>query len=64
MFKTAAHLLGHAYSLQGRVERGNQLGRKLGFPTANIAVKDPYKLIPADGVYAIRAFLGHSSHEG
>lgn len=53
--KTAAQLLGHCYSLQGVVERGKQLGRKLGYPTANIAVQDPFKLIPADGVYVIRA---------
>lgn len=53
--RTGAHLLGHPYSLQGIVVKGNQLGRKFGYPTANIAVADPYKLIPADGVYAIRA---------
>jgi riboflavin kinase/FMN adenylyltransferase len=55
--KTARHLLGHYYSLQGPVVQGNQLGRKLGYPTANIAVEDSFKLIPADGVYVIQARL-------
>lgn len=62
--KTASHLLGHYYSLEGKVVMGNQLGRKLGFPTANILVEDPFKLIPADGVYAIRAYLNGESFEG
>ena len=62
--RTAAHLLGHSYSLQGMVVKGNQLGRKFGYPTANIAVADPYKLIPADGVYAIRATLNEALLDG
>jgi FAD synthase len=52
--KTASHLLGHFYSLTGKVVKGNMLGRKLGYPTANISVNDRYKLIPADGVYAVK----------
>lgn len=52
--KIASRQLGYDYSLSGTVVKGNQLGRKLGYPTANIAVKDAYKLIPADGVYAVR----------
>ncbi len=55
--KTAAHLLGHYYSLQGPVVQGKQLGRKLGYPTANIAVEHSFKLIPADGVYLVKARL-------
>lgn len=50
----ANHLLGHAYGLQGIVKRGKQLGRKLGYPTANIDVDDFYKLIPATGIYAVK----------
>lgn len=53
---TAAHeLLGRPYSLSGTVIKGQQLGRTIGFPTANILVKETYKLIPANGVYVIKA---------
>ncbi len=55
--KTANQLLGHIYSLTGVVVKGNQLGRKLGYPTANVKIEDDYKLIPADGVYAIRCIF-------
>ena len=57
----AADLLGRPYSLTGRVVSGEQLGRQLGYPTANLDVAqaedDRYahlKLIPADGIYAVR----------
>ncbi len=50
---TANHLLGYAYPLSGTVVKGRQLGRTIGFPTANLQVLDAYKLIPADGVYAV-----------
>ena len=46
----AAELLGRAYSVPGAVVRGDQVGRTLGFPTANIA-PPPKRLLPADGVY-------------
>lgn len=52
--KTANSYLGHTYSLSGNVEKGLQLGRTLGYPTANIHVADKYKLIPADGIYAVQ----------
>ena len=45
--------LGYTFSLHGKVAEGNQLGRSIGFPTANVEAADPYKLIPAEGVYAI-----------
>jgi len=45
--------LGRKYSLEGRVIEGNKLGRKLGFPTANLDVEAEHKLIPSDGVYAV-----------
>ncbi|MDR1860216.1 MAG: bifunctional riboflavin kinase/FAD synthetase [Bacteroidales bacterium] len=47
----ANHCLGYNYSLCGTVVKGRQLGRQLGFPTANIRITDPAKLIPASGVY-------------
>ena len=49
----AAHCLGYEYFLDGTVVGGYQVGRKIGFPTANLSVDDPDKLIPADGVYAV-----------
>lgn len=45
--------LGYAYSLTGEVVQGQQLGRTIGFPTANIFVKEDYKLIPLNGVYVV-----------
>lgn len=53
----AATLLGHDYSLSGTVVKGKQLGRTLGFPTANIKVNDPVKLIPPNGIYAVQVQL-------
>lgn len=50
---TAALYLEQPYKLKGIVVKGRQLGRTIGFPTANIKVNDPEKLIPADGVYAV-----------
>ena len=50
----AADCLGRRYALSGCVEHGEQIGRTLGFPTANIALGDAQKLLPADGVYAVQ----------
>ncbi len=47
----ANELLGYPYSLQGVVVHGNGIGRQIGFPTANISLSDPYKLLPEAGVY-------------
>ncbi len=47
--------LGYAYSLTGEVVQGQQLGRTIGYPTANILVKEDYKLIPQNGVYAVQS---------
>lgn len=52
----AVCLLGHPYSLSGSVVSGKQLGRRIGFPTANIVCPHPSKLIPPDGVYVCKAF--------
>lgn len=49
----AAQLLGYDYMITGQVVKGNQIGRTIGFPTANINVEDTEKLIPANGVYAV-----------
>lgn len=53
----ANRFLGHNYHFSGRIEKGQQLGRTLGYPTANINVPDEDKLIPSNGVYAVRVKL-------
>ncbi len=47
----ATELLGKPYTLTGTVVEGQKLGRQLGYPTANIAIDEPHKLIPPNGVY-------------
>lgn len=54
---TANNLLSYPYQLQGEVIEGDKLGRTLGFPTANLALNDSDKLIPASGVYAVKVEL-------
>ncbi|OIP05414.1 MAG: riboflavin biosynthesis protein RibF [Bacteroidetes bacterium CG2_30_32_10] len=51
--KLANTYLGYNYSITGTVILGNQIGKKIGFPTANIEIDDKHKLIPANGVYAV-----------
>jgi len=54
---TAQEFLGHPFSLNGKVIRGDQIGRKMGYPTANLFVEEPYKLIPSDGIYAVNVLV-------
>ena len=49
----AAAMLGYDYSLTGVVVAGNQLGRTIGFPTANMRLYEPLKLLPGNGVYSV-----------
>ncbi len=56
----AAELLGRPYAIEGEVVHGRELGRKLGFPTANVAV-EPGLLLPAAGVYGCKAILADGS---
>ncbi|MBC8052860.1 MAG: bifunctional riboflavin kinase/FAD synthetase [Sphingobacteriaceae bacterium] len=51
--QTAIDFLGYPFSLYGQVIKGDQLGRTLGFPTANLLIEENYKLIPGDGIYAV-----------
>ncbi|MFZ9045161.1 MAG: bifunctional riboflavin kinase/FAD synthetase [Cyclobacteriaceae bacterium] len=60
----ANEYLGRNYSITGLVTKGEQLGRKLGFPTANIYVPEEYKLIPGDGVYAVEVQVGNRMLHG
>jgi riboflavin kinase/FMN adenylyltransferase len=56
--------LGRHYSLGGKVVEGARRGRQLGFPTANVAVPGPRKLLPPEGVYAIRAQTPMGPYDG
>lgn len=60
----ANRCLGYDYFLDGTVVGGYQVGRKIGFPTANLQVDDPDKLIPVDGVYAVRVAFDGKTHDG
>ncbi len=60
----ANELLGYRYPLSGVVVKGDQLGRTLGFPTANIGLLDNHKLVPADGVYAVEVDLKEGTFGG
>ena len=57
----AEKLLGYPYMLAGTVVEGFQQGRKLGFPTANLQPTCAHKLLPASGVYAVRARVEHET---
>jgi len=52
--QAAADMLGYEYSLHGVVVAGNRLGRTIGFPTANMQMYEPLKLVPGNGVYFVK----------
>lgn len=58
----AALSLGYSYFMNGTVIDGYKVGRKMGFPTANLHINDSSKLIPADGVYAVDVYLPSGQH--
>jgi riboflavin kinase/FMN adenylyltransferase len=60
---TARRLLGRGYTLTGTVTRGSGRGRVLGIPTANLQLH-PEKLVPANGVYAVRVQVDSTQHAG
>lgn len=62
--KSADEYLGYEYPISGEVIRGNQIGRSLGFPTANIQYNNHYKLIPANGVYAVEIRVKETTYRG
>lgn len=59
----AAERLGRPYSIEGVVVDGHRMGRRLGFPTANLHVPDG-KLLPRGGVYAVRVYVGATCYKG
>lgn len=58
--KTANDFLGYHFHLTGKVIKGDQIGRSLGYATANLFVEEIYKLIPADGIYAVNVQIPFS----
>ena len=62
--KTANNYLGYHYMIHGTVVNGKKLGGKIGFPTANIDVKEDYKLIPKTGVYVIQTNINNTIYQG
>ncbi len=61
--EAASKLLGRRFALRGTVESGRQVGRKLGFPTANIRT-EPRQLVPGRGVYAVEATIANTMYAG
>lgn len=62
--KTANSYLGYPFIISGTVEKGKGLGRTIGFPTANIAVSQNYKLIPKQGVYFVKSEIDNKTIYG
>ncbi len=60
----ATHFLGRPYSISGRVVKGDKLGRVLGFPTANIDLDSHDKLIPVEGIYAVKVIYEKNEYGG
>lgn len=60
----ANEYLGYNYFFSGTVIHGKKLGRTIGFPTANLQIKESYKLIPALGVYAVKCQFGNQTVQG
>lgn len=54
---TANHLLGYDFFFEGEVVHGDKIGRALGYPTANLKIKDEEKIVPGNGIYAVYASL-------
>jgi riboflavin kinase/FMN adenylyltransferase len=62
--KKAKEYLGRNYSISGTVVAGDQIGRLMGFPTANIKIKENIKLIPETGVYAVKVNHNNNKYQG
>jgi len=60
----ANQFLGYPFFITGKVIRGDQLGRQLGYPTANILVTESYKLIPGDGIFAVTVDVNGKAYKG
>jgi riboflavin kinase / FMN adenylyltransferase len=56
--------LGYPFFITARVVRGDQIGRQLGYPTANLVIQERYKLIPADGIFAVNVNIEGTKYKG
>jgi len=56
--------LGYPFFITGTVVRGDQIGRQIGYPTANIIIEERYKLIPGDGIFAVKVKVGDEYYKG
>ena len=63
-FEVANQLLGNRFYITGKVVRGQMLGQKIGFPTANIQLENSNKTIPPDGVYAVWVTHAGQQYQG
>ena len=61
---SANQLLGRKYLINGKIVKGNGIGRKINFPTANIEIDEPKKLLPKSGVYAVEVILNRKIYLG
>lgn len=62
--KTTNSLLGHHFTLTGKVVHGQKIGTDIGFPTANIEINDKHKLIPPKGIYSVYVYHNQRSYKG
>ena len=60
----ANRFLGHPFFCTGKVIAGEKIGRKIGFPTANINIEESYKLLPKNGVYAVHTEIDNRKYYG
>lgn len=63
-FKKANSFLGSNFYLKGKVVKGNNIGNKIGFPTANIRIDNQWKILPKNGVYAVKVLLNNQQYFG
>jgi riboflavin kinase/FMN adenylyltransferase len=56
--------LGYPFYITGKVIKGDQLGRQLGYPTANLLIEEKYKLIPSDGIFAVKVHISGTIYKG
>jgi riboflavin kinase/FMN adenylyltransferase len=60
----ANKFLGYPFFVTGKVGRGDQIGRTIGYPTANIMIEERYKLIPDDGIFSAKVIIGGVTYKG
>ncbi len=60
----ANEFLGYPFFVTGKVTRGDQIGRTMGYPTANILIEETYKLIPADGIFSVKVQVNGQEYKG